>query len=69
MNNKFEVTDQATYRTVTFTVEGEDQIYYVKLTEGLGSDEWQITDVEYNEIDEDSDLWNELVELCENELI
>lgn len=66
---KYEVTDQVTYRTVHFTIEADNgEVYNVSLTENDWHDEWIIMDEDGNNIDDDSELYDELVTLCEDEL-
>lgn len=67
--SKYEVTDQITYRTVYFTVEADDgKVYNVSLAEDDWNDNWKVMDEDGNEINDDADLYDELIMLCEEKL-
>lgn len=66
---KFEITDQAFYRTVIFTVEDENKKEYtIRLAEHDWFDTWEVEDSEGNILSEGTQLYNELVTMCEEEL-
>ena len=66
---KYEVTDQVTYRTVYFTIEADNgEVYNVSVAENDWTDDWKIIDQDGNEINDDSELYDTLVELCEAKL-
>lgn len=66
---KYEITDQVTYRTVYFTIEADNgEVYNVSVAENDWSDDWKIMDEDGNEINDDSELYDTLVELCEAKL-
>ena len=67
---KYEITDKASYTTVHFTIESEDgsREYRVSLAENDFYDDWRIMDEGGNEIEPETELYKELVTLCETEL-
>jgi hypothetical protein len=66
---KYEITDKAAYTTVYFTVECEDgREYRVSIVEDDWHDNYQVMDENGNEIEPETELYKELVTLCEIEL-
>jgi hypothetical protein len=66
---KYEITDKASYTTVHFTIESEDgSEYRVSLAENDWHDDYQVMDENGNEIEPETELYKELVILCEIEL-
>ena len=66
---KYEITDKASYTTVHFTIEREDgREYRVSLAENDWHDDYQVMDENGNEIEPETELYKELVILCETEL-
>lgn len=66
---KFEITDQVTYRTVHFTLEDEsNNEYIVRITEHDFDDTWEVEDSEGNIVDEDDEIYDELVTICTEQL-
>jgi hypothetical protein len=65
---KYEITETTIYRNIQFIIEGEDQFYNVTLVENDIYDDWKIFDEEGNEIEEGSELYDELIALCEESL-
>jgi hypothetical protein len=67
--SKYEVIDQVIYRTVYFTVEADNgKVYNVSLAEDDWHDDWKVMDEDSNELNDDTDLFDELVTLCEEKL-
>jgi hypothetical protein len=67
---KYEITDKASYTTVHFTIESEDgnREYRVSMAEDDFYDDWRVMDEGGNEIEPETELYKELVILCEAEL-
>ena len=66
---KYEITDQVTYKTVHFTIEADNgEVYRVNVTENDWKDEWIIMNEDGNEIDDNSELYDVLVALCEESI-
>jgi hypothetical protein len=66
---KYEITDKVSYMTVHFTVESEDgKEYRVSMAENDFYDDYKIMDEQDNEIEPGTDLYEELVMLCDVEL-
>jgi len=67
---KYEITDKASYTTVHFTIESEDgsREYRVSMAEDDFYDDWRVMDEGGNEIEPETELYKELVTLCETEL-
>jgi len=67
---KYEITDKASYTTVHFTVESEDgsREYRVSMAENDFYDDYRVMDEQGNEIEPGTDLYEELVTLCDAEL-
>lgn len=63
--SKYEVTDKVVYKTTHWMIEGDDgKEYRIRCIEGDMHDEW-IIEEGMDEIDSDSELGQELIELCE----
>jgi hypothetical protein len=66
---KYEITDKVSYTTVHFTVESEDgKEYNVSMAENDFYDDYKIMDENGNDIEPGTDLYEELVMLCDAEL-
>jgi len=67
---KYEITDKASYMTVHFTIESEDgsREYRVSMVENDFYDDYKVMDEQGNEIEPGTDLYEELVMLCDAEL-
>lgn len=60
-----QITDKAVYRTTVWTIEAENDTYHVTCQEGELYDSWHIVgDIEGN-IENDTELGYELIQLCE----
>lgn len=62
-----EITTKSVYRTIIWTVEHNDEEYYVRLVEDDIVDRWFVEGDE-SDVKEGSELWNELVEICCDEM-
>jgi hypothetical protein len=62
---KYQVTDKVIYRTIHWTVEGPDDVYYIQCQEDEIVDFWFITSDNEGTIDAKSELGQELREICE----
>ena len=60
-----QITDKTTYRTTVWTIETEKDTYHVTCQEGELYDSWYITSDEEGEIENDTELGYELIQLCE----
>jgi hypothetical protein len=67
---KYEIVDKIDYTTVQFLIESEDgsREYRVSMAENDFYDDWRIMDEDGNEIESETELYKELVMLCEAEL-
>jgi hypothetical protein len=67
---KYEITDKASYTTVHFTIESEDgsREYRVSMVENDFYDDYKVMDENGNDIEPGTDLYEELVMLCDAEL-
>lgn len=62
---KFEITDRVVYRTTNWTIESENDTYYVQCQEEDFGDAWYIRCEENDDIDIHSELGQQLIELCQ----
>jgi hypothetical protein len=60
-----QITDKAIYRTTVWTIEAETETYHVTCQEGELHDSWFITSDNEGQIDNDTELGYELIQLCE----
>jgi|LakMenE01Jun11ns_1017448.scaffolds.fasta_scaffold9537319_3 hypothetical protein len=60
----FEITDKQIYRSIHWTVETEEDIYFVQLQEDEITDFWFITSDNSDQIDPTSEMGKQLIELC-----
>ena len=60
-----QITDKTVYRTTVWTIETEKDTYHVTCQEKDLHDSWYITSDEEGDIDTDTELGYELIQLCE----
>jgi len=60
-----QITDKTTYRTTVWTIETESNTYHVTCQENDFHDSWHIISDEEGEIENDTELGYELIQLCE----
>jgi hypothetical protein len=63
---KFVVTDKTVYRTTHWRVETDDDTYYVQCQEGDISDTWFIESDNAGYVDVESELGEEIKQVCED---
>lgn len=61
----FQIVDKSTYRTMVWTIEGEDDTYIVRCIEHDLYDEWQVESDAEGIIDEDEEIAQQLIGMCE----
>ena len=61
----FQITDKSTYRTMVWTIEGENDTYIVRCIEHDLYDEWQVESDTEGIIDEDEEIAQQLIGMCE----
>ena len=61
----FQITDKSTYRTMVWTIEGENDTYIVRCIEHDLYDEWQVESDAEGIIDEDEEIAQQLIGMCE----
>ena len=61
----YKITDKVIYRTIHWTVETENDTYYVQCQEDELYDFWYITSEEDGVIESDSELGQDLIKACE----
>jgi hypothetical protein len=64
----FEITDKQIYRTIHWTIETEEDEYYVQCQEDEIMDFWNIISDNDGTIDRESELGKQLIELCQDDL-
>ena len=60
----FQITDRSIYKTTHWTIESEDNTYYVQCQEGMFDDTWYIHSDEFD-VNIHSDLGVKLIEMCQ----
>lgn len=61
----FQIVDKSTYRTMVWTIEGENDTYIVRCIEHDIYDEWQVESDAEGIIDEDEEIAQQLIGMCE----
>ena len=61
----YQITDRVVYRTTNWTIESEENIYYVQCQENDFDNSWYIRSEEDGDIDIHSELGQQLIEMCE----
>ena len=63
----FQIADKTIYRTILWTIESEDDTYYIRCQEDDIYDNWSVDSDEDGAIDPDSELGQKLIAMCEFE--
>lgn len=64
----YEITDKVVYKTTQYQIEGDDgNVYLIKCSEDDFMDYWSIWNDEDGDIEPESDLGRELINLCMRE--
>jgi hypothetical protein len=61
----FQIVDKSTYRTMVWTIEGENDTYIVRCIEHDIYDEWQVESDTEGIMDEDEEIAQQLIGMCE----
>ena len=61
----FQIVDKSTYRTMVWTIEGEDDTYIVRCIEHDLYDEWQVESDTEGIMDEEDEIAQQLIGMCE----
>ena len=61
----FQIVDKSTYRTMVWTIEGENDTYIVRCIEHDIYDEWQVESDAEGIMDEDDEIAQQLIGMCE----
>lgn len=64
--NSYVVTDKTVYRTIHWRVEAENDTYFVQCQEGDISDTWFIESDNAGYVDVESELGEEIKQVCED---
>ena len=63
----YQITDKQVYRTTNWTIESENDTYYVQCQEEDFGNVWYIRNDEDDDIDIHSELGIELIKMCQAE--
>lgn len=61
---KYQVTDRVLYRTIHWTVETDDDTFYIRCQEGDFDETWYVESDNEGDIDINSELGRELIDVC-----
>jgi len=61
----FQIVDKSTYRTMVWTIEGENDTYIVRCIEHDIYDEWQVESDAEGIMDEEDEIAQQLIGMCE----
>ena len=61
----FQIVDKSTYRTMVWTIETEDDTYYVRCIENDIYDEWQVESETEGIMDNEEEIAQQLIGMCE----
>jgi hypothetical protein len=61
----FQIVDKSTYRTMVWTIEGENDTYIVRCIEHDIYDEWQVESDTEGIMDEEDEIAQQLIGMCE----
>jgi hypothetical protein len=61
----YQITDRVVYKTTNWTIESENDTYYVQCQENDFDNSWYIRSENEGDIDTHSELGQQLIEMCE----
>jgi hypothetical protein len=61
----YQITDRVVYKTTNWTIESENDTYYVQCQENDFDNSWYIHSENEGDIDTHSELGQQLIEMCE----
>jgi len=64
---KFQIADKTTYKTIVWTIESEDDTYYVRCIENDIYDDWQVESETDGILDSEDEIAQQLIGMCEFE--
>ena len=61
----FQITEKAIYKTIVWTIESENDTYFVRCTENVTHDDWMVESENEGTLDEDEEISQKLIGMCE----